>query len=387
VLTAAGIILISYLSKPDKDIYTETAAPSSVIGSPSSPEASATEQPQTTPSLRKGFLTGRQKPSGTETGQTSESGTLVESEKQISGTGKPSGSETQSQADQGLFKESGPEKSTETGTTGKLSASANFHMSCQSGCAPLAVNFINQSVNAAKFAWTFGDGGSSEEENPGYIFDEPGEYTVNLKVTGTDGQEYTALSVIKVHSTPKAYFEYDEEANIAKGEPVNFYNYSKDADFYEWDFGDNNRSKLTEPAHYYDTPGKYNVKLKVWTVNQCYDSVVVLNAFTPALQDIVFPNAFTPNMSGPAGGQYNLNDPNLEVFYPVIKGEILEYQLRIFNRLGYQLFESSDPGIGWDGYFEDKLSAQGVYIWKVRGRFANGKTFIKSGDVTLIWVK
>jgi len=55
--------------------------------------------------------------------------------------------------------------------------------------------------------------------------------------------------------------------------------------------------------------------------------------------------------------------------------------------VGYLVFESNDPAIGWDGYYEDQLSTQGVYIWKVRGSFANGKSFLKSGDVTLIWIK
>jgi PKD repeat protein len=278
-----------------------------------------------------------------------------------------------------------PETYTATGE--KLNVSAHFDMSCESGCAPLAVNFTNRSVNATKYYWTFGDGGCSEEQNPKYVFDEPGDYTISLKATGTDGQEYTALSAIKIHPVPKAYFEYDEDADIAKGDPVNFYNYSKDADYYAWDFGDGNRSKLTEPVHYYDAPGEYDVKLLVWTTHLCYDSVVIQNAFTPTAQEIVFPNAFTPNMNGPVGGRYQLNDPDNKVFYPVITGDILEYNLRIFNRLGYLMFESNDPLMGWDGYYENELSAQGVYIWKVRGRFANGKTFLKSGDVTLIWIK
>jgi PKD repeat protein len=376
-ITAGGIILISQLNRTDKDIKTETVVPSPSIQAPSSIEAPTTGQPQTTPADRQGVTSGRQKLSETEAIEASES-----KEKQISTTDRTSASETESSTDQALLN-----AETSTLTDRKLPASANFDMSFQSGCAPLAVNFKNQSVNATKYYWTFGDGGSSEEQNPDYVFDEPGEYTVDLKVIGADGLEYTALSVIKVNQTPKAYFEYDEEADIARGEAVNFYNYSKDADFYEWDFGDNNRSKLTEPIHYYDRPGKYTVKLIAWTANQCYDSVVVQNAFTPALQEIVFPNAFTPNMNGPVGGQYTPNDPDNEVFYPVISGELLEYNLRIFNRLGYLVFESNDPAIGWDGYFESQLSPQGVYIWKVRGRFANGKTFLKSGDVTLIWIK
>ena len=48
--------------------------------------------------------------------------------------------------DPARLKESGTETSTVTDS--KLPASANFDMSCLSGCAPLAVNFKNQSVNA-----------------------------------------------------------------------------------------------------------------------------------------------------------------------------------------------------------------------------------------------
>jgi PKD repeat protein len=388
-ITAGSIILITHLNKPDRDIYTEKNVPLQDIKLPSTTEVPGESgQPGTSPEERQDLISGRQKSSRSEAGEESES--TIRGEKQVSTSGKSTtgnvpGSEEEASTDPARLKESGTETSTVTAS--KLPASANFDMSCQSGCAPLAVNFKNQSVNAAEYYWTFGDGGYSSDQNPNYVFDEPGNYIVNLKVTGADGSEYTAHSEIKVNPTPKASFEFDEAADIAKGEAVNFYNYSKDADFYEWDFGDNNSSKLTEPIHNYEAPGNYTVKLTAWTVNQCYDSVVVQNAFKPASQEILFPTAFTPNMNGPVGGHYTPNDPDNEVFYPVISGELLEYNLRIFNRLGYPVFESNDPALGWDGYYESQLSTQGVYIWKVRGRFANGKTFLKSGDVTLIWIK
>jgi PKD repeat protein len=398
-ITAGGIILISQLNRPE-NINAENIAPAPSIEAPSpTGVVSNVNQPETSPGERKGLVSGHQKSSRSEAGEGSES--VDQGAKQLSYSGKSpdnkvsgddniSGSEKESSANPAPNKESVTETTATNATkmnASNIPASAAFGKSCQSGCAPLAVNFLNQSVNAAGYYWTFGDGGCSSEQNPKYVFDVPGDYTINLKVTGNDGKDYTASSEIKVHQTPKAYFEYDAEADITKGEPVNFYNYSKDADYYEWDFGDNNRSKLNEPVHYYEAPGNYTVKLVAWTSSLCYDSVVVKNAFTPANQDIIFPNAFTPNMNGPVGGHYTPNDPDNEVFYPVLSGDILEYNLRIFNRLGYQVFESNDPSIGWDGYYENQLSSQGVFIWKVRGRFANGKTFLKSGDVTLIWTK
>jgi gliding motility-associated-like protein len=260
----------------------------------------------------------------------------------------------------------------------------DFEANRLSGCSPLAVDFQNLSENAATFNWIFGDGGSSNEPDPSYVFDEPGDFLVTLKITGLDGRVYSRQQSIQVYETPKALFEFDEEVSPSKNQPVYFYNYSRGADYYEWDFGDNEKSNLTEPIHYYKRLGSYHIKLKVWTENQCSDSLVIYNAFTSEEHNILVPNAFTPNLNGPTGGYYEINDFDNTVFHPVIKAELLEYQLKVFNRKGVLLFESSDISIGWDGYYNEQLVKQDVYIWKIRGKFNNGKTFVKSGDVTLI---
>ena len=87
---------------------------------------------------------------------------------------------------------------------------------------------------------------------------------------------------------------------------------------------------------------------------------------------IAYPDAFTPNGD-------KLND----VFLPVYKGVIVEYQLNIFNRWGELIFESKDIDVGWDGTYKDKLCKQDVYVWKVYVKFSNGQVYIKAGDVTL----
>ncbi len=278
-----------------------------------------------------------------------------------------------------------PEAGDQTGQeSGTFLVKAGFNASLLSGCSPLAVNFENLSENAVQYNWIFSDGGSSTENNPSYIFDEPGEYEVILKIIGKDGLEYTTRQTIRVFETPKALFELDEDADLTNNQPVYFYNYSRSADYYEWDFGDRQHSNLAEPIHYYNQPGSYNIKLKVWTDKQCYDSLVIMNAFTGPENEIRFPNAFIPNMTGPTGGYYDVNDISNTVFHPHVSGDLIEYKLKIFNRQGLQIFESNDAAFGWDGYYQEKLAAQDVYIWKARGKFSNGKTFVKSGDVTLI---
>lgn len=265
-----------------------------------------------------------------------------------------------------------------------IKVKVEFQANPMSGCTPLAVNFQSLSENADGINWTFGDGGNSHEPNPSYVFDEPGDFVVTLKIMGKDGGEYSRQQTIQVFETPKALFEFDEDIKLTKNQPVYFYNYSRGADYFEWDFGDKQRSDLLEPIHYYDKAGSYHVKLKVWTDKQCYDSMMIYNAFGSQEQNIKVPNAFTPNLNGPTGGYYDVNAYDNTVFHPVINGELLEYQLKVFNRKGVLLFESKDISIGWDGYYNEQLLKQDVYIWKLRGKFNNGKPFVESGDITLI---
>src|SRR5688572_3413695 len=40
--------------------------------------------------------------------------------------------------------------------------------------------FFNQSEDALRFDWNFGNGTSSQEEEPTVVYDEPGDYVVEL---------------------------------------------------------------------------------------------------------------------------------------------------------------------------------------------------------------
>ncbi len=71
------------------------------------------------------------------------------------------------------------------------------------------------------------------------------------------------------------------------------------------------------------------------------------------------------------------------MFHPFHYG-VVEYKLMIFTRWGEQIFTSRDVNIGWDGYVNGQLCDQGVYIWRCIGKFTNGKSFDKRGNVTLL---
>jgi PKD repeat protein len=263
-------------------------------------------------------------------------------------------------------------------------AEALFEVSSSEGCAPLNISFINKSGTLDSCRWVFGDGGYSNEKNPNWIFDVEGEYKVILNVVGSDGLVATSTKVITVHPKPLARFEIAPEKAILPKDEIRFYNYSTNANNFIWSFGDGSSSDLFEPRHIYNKYGIFNVSLIASSDYGCSDSLIVMNAFSGSEYFIDFPNAFIPNSQGPTGGYYSAkSDESAQVFHPVYSG-VSEYQLKIFSKLGILIFGSSDVNIGWDGYFKGQSVDPGVYIWKVRGNFRNGESFIKTGNVTLL---
>jgi len=85
------------------------------------------------------------------------------------------------------------------------------------------------------------------------------------------------------------------------------------------------------------------------------------------------PRAFTPNKDG-------LNDN----FRPLLFGVIQHYRFRIYNRWGHVVFESSEPGRGWDGKVLDKETDSNVFVWTCEFQFENQKPTLEKGTVVLI---
>jgi PKD repeat protein len=252
------------------------------------------------------------------------------------------------------------------------------------GCAPLKVRFHNKSTSYDSCRWTFGDGGYSNQKDPEWIFDVEGEYKVVLEVFGLDGKLVSSTASVTVHPRPQAHFEIAPEKAVLPNDEIRFLNYSTNAVQFKWDFGDGSTSEFFEPSHIYSKFGNCNVRLVVYSDWGCSDSVTVFNALSGSQYFINFPNAFIPNVQGPSGGYYSSkSDEAAQVFHPSYSG-VSDYQLKIFSKLGIQIFESNDINLGWDGYNNGQLCEPGVYIWKVRVKFRNGEPFIKMGDVTLL---
>ena len=72
-----------------------------------------------------------------------------------------------------------------------------------------AIVFKNKSEDATSYLWDFGDGTSSEEENPSKIYSAPGMYTVKLKSIGAGGTGNYSQDIAVLD--PNAVVETDNE--------------------------------------------------------------------------------------------------------------------------------------------------------------------------------
>ncbi|MBK9175389.1 MAG: PKD domain-containing protein [Flavobacteriales bacterium] len=254
------------------------------------------------------------------------------------------------------------------------------------GCAPLTVSFTNTSLMAQSYQWNFGDGGTSTADNPTYIYNVPGVYSVTLTAFGIGGAVNTAVKVDSVVVRPRAnaFFVLQPTNVIVPSQPVFTYNLSANADQFTWDFGDGTISNAFNPTHYYQQAGTFDVTLIANNEWNCPDTFTVVGATTAEVSgDLVFPNAFTPNSSGPTDGSYDPLSFDNDHFFPMYEG-VEKYRLEIFNRWGELVFVSEDVRRGWDGWYKGVPAKQDVYVWKCQATFSDGRDAVLKGDVTLL---
>ena len=143
---------------------------------------------------------------------------------------------------------------------------ADFNATPRSGVIPLTVTFTDATTNEpTAWSWVFGDGGTSQEQNPVHVYTVAGTYTVNLTASNTAGSsskekpEYITASpnVTK----PKADFIANPTSGMVPL-TVNFTDTSLNAPTsWLWNFGDNTTSVEQNPVHIYTVPGTYSVTL------------------------------------------------------------------------------------------------------------------------------
>jgi len=263
--------------------------------------------------------------------------------------------------------------------------SAAYTVDLTSGCPPFNVKYTRTSIEEYEFYWDFGDGTTdSVTQNPLHTYEEPGQYIAKLVVTGPDTVDVINETLIIAYDLPEAEFDFAPEKVYIPDQAVHFYNLSINGSKFKWIFGDGGESFEENPVYTYTEEGFYSVKLSVETENYCKDSILK-EEIVEVIESghVKLPTAFTPNLSGPTGGEYDPNDFSNDVFYPIIEG-VEEVVFEIYNRWGIKVFETTKLNIGWDGYYNERIAPEGIYVYKIKVVLNNGKTVIDAGDFMLI---
>ncbi len=244
----------------------------------------------------------------------------------------------------------------------------DFVASTTVACAPATIDFTATPGSAGNYtySWLNDNKNSMGTGNPiTYTF--PDSDSIDVSVTITDNVTGCSNSLVKtnyivLHKQPIASFYPDPQSTSVLTPSVNFVNTSMGASIYYWNFGDpsaspaNNTSTLTNPGHFYDNAGNYNVYLIATSAFGCKDTAYASVEIVPDFA-VYIPNAFTPDGDG-------LND----IFQP--KGVGInedEYRMDIYDRWGENIFSSTEFRKGWDGSVKgnSKIVPQGVYVYKL----------------------
>jgi PKD repeat protein len=148
------------------------------------------------------------------------------------------------------------------------------------GCAPINIAFTDETLGTSpvvSWLWDFGDGNTSNQQNPVHTYANNGNYTVTLTVVDANGctNGITRTDYVKL-SVPTANFISDASPNCPPL-TVNFTNLSSgDTTLtYLWNFGNGFTSALQNPSHTYYTSDTFDVSLIVTDPFGCSDTAIL----------------------------------------------------------------------------------------------------------------
>jgi len=238
-------------------------------------------------------------------------------------------------------------------------------------CLGTPVTLTGGGTNAASTTWTFGNGHSATSATS-YAYDSIGTFTIQLiaQNAGACNLADTFIQIVSILQIPTANFSYmptTPQPNI----PSAFTNLSLNASRYAWDFGDNTSSTDVNPTHQYNKTGEYKVCLTAYNKDNC--AALACKQVPTDVQPLVgIPSAFTPN-----------GDGENDILY-VRGAAISTLDLKIFNRWGQLVFETTSQEKGWDGTYNGQPQPIDAYAYVLQATFIDGTGKILKGNITLL---
>lgn len=173
-----------------------------------------------------------------------------------------------------------------------------------SGCFPAIIQFTDLSTTPAgtninSWKWDFGDGNTSNQQNPKYTYRVPGTYTVILTV-GTDkgcNKVIVKPNYVTISQGVTPSFSYSDPSVCRAPATVGFTNTSNGPGnlSYNWSFGDGSSTSTQSPIHQFSVNGTYHVSLIVVSDQGCTDSATADLPIGKVNTDFIVPPVICPN--------------------------------------------------------------------------------------------
>ncbi len=285
------------------------------------------------------------------------------------------------------------EKQNESRITGKhpeqqgnkeqaLDFEAAFKASAQEGCPgdlfefhPTGLDKVSDK-NALEYHWEFGDGTTSNEEQPRHTYSKAGSYKVSLTIIGPYNTRKRSLrNMIRIHPKPTARISWNVERDEMIPE-VRFEAATHHVQEVKWDFGNGSDPAYGLSAtHQFPHRGPHKVRAFLSNDKGCTNTVIE-NVKMEHSYKLFAPNAFSPNGDGK-------NDVFLP---PALEKDLSDNFLRmtILDRTGEVIFETTSPDEPWNGMIGNsgqEAKTGSIYRWVVILRNTQGEEETYQGNI------
>jgi gliding motility-associated-like protein len=296
--------------------------------------------------------------------------------------------------------------------------------------------------------WNFGNGSTSNQQNPTPVNYASGNYTVRFFIKTKEG--CVSDTVKKTHTVYQAPVIDFAQHDACKAAPASFSATSLNSvnirQWY-WNFGDGNFANGASVSHIYADTGTYSVSLTAKSTENCnadtvLKPIIVYSTMANAGRDTTIFSNYPYQLKGKGGYSYvwspstGLSNPFIAnpvatvnddinylltasapagcattdtLYLKVVKGPeiyvpsaftpngdgmndrfkifpvgIAEMDFKIVNRWGQVVYASKNALDGWDGTINSNPQPAGTYIWMVIAKALDGTIIKKQGTMVLI---
>jgi gliding motility-associated-like protein len=212
---------------------------------------------------------------------------------------------------------------------------------------------LNATYPGAVYQWQ--DGNS----NPIYNVTQQGTYSVKLNLNGCKKSD-----TVKINYNLKPVFTLGPDQLICSGNTITLAPVVDPSWQLLWQDGTKN------PVYNITQTGTFSLS----ATNTCGTATDVIQ-ISKGLCSVNIPNAFTPN-----------GDSKNDLFKIFGTELVTEFKLRIFNRYGQVVFETTDKNKGWDGKLNGQASPAGGFIYLLSYK-ENGSIELKQVKGTFILIR